>query len=276
MRFECWGCGSVRIPYPDRELQRMGNKWKIHDWQLTMSTPIGVLWTLLSIMVAGTCSFTFLQPFWFIEPLTFDSFGMYSYCIAVSKGPIRSGSRGYTQTRADVMDKSKSHVCGIYGGSFHFSNLPSNSWQVSAIWWSILTLFRENKWQDRKENVFNTQRIIVEIRVALNFFPLFPLFFRCKLSRFKCFQTQISCYLTPIKWTILQLYKRLVELVTVKHRPIWPFRQPVCFMEGDAPFCVLVHYLQWLHCVFHNCPPRDFPCSLDMCRQWQVRQSCFN
>ena len=105
-----------------------------------MTTPIGILWTLLSIMVAGTCSFSFLQPFWFIEPDTFDSFGMYSYCIAVSKGPIRGGgggSRSYTHTRPGEVDKSKSHVCGIYGGAFHFSNLPSNSWQVR-----YLTFFR--------------------------------------------------------------------------------------------------------------------------------------
>ena len=105
-----------------------------------MSTPIGILWTLLSIMVAGTCSFSFLQPFWFIEPETFDSFGMYSYCIAVSRGKSGGGSRSYSQSRAGDVDKGKSHVCGIYGGTFHFSNLPSNSWQVREIICSSITI----------------------------------------------------------------------------------------------------------------------------------------
>ncbi len=80
-----------------------------------MSTPIGILWTLLSIMVAGTCSFSFLQPFWFIHPETLNSFGMYSYCVR------------------DLRYKPVSQVCGIYGGNFHFSNLPSNAWQAACV-----------------------------------------------------------------------------------------------------------------------------------------------
>ncbi len=81
----------------------------------TMSTPIGILWTLLSIMVAGTCSFSFLQPFWFIHPDTLNSFGMYSYCVR------------------DFRYKPVAQVCGIYGGHFHFSNLPSNAWQAACV-----------------------------------------------------------------------------------------------------------------------------------------------
>lgn len=80
-----------------------------------MSTPIGILWTLLSIMVAGTSSFSFLQPSWFIQPETVNSFGMYSYCVR------------------DVRHRLDSQVCGIYGGFFHFSNLPSNAWQAACV-----------------------------------------------------------------------------------------------------------------------------------------------
>ena len=81
----------------------------------SMSTPISILWTLLSIMVAGTCSFSFLQPFWFIHPDTMNSFGMYSYCIK------------------DFRYKQLLQVCGVFGGYFHFSNLPSQTWQAACV-----------------------------------------------------------------------------------------------------------------------------------------------
>ena len=81
-----------------------------------ISSPIGILWTLLSIMVAGTCSFSFLQPFWLIDPQTWNSFGMYSYCI-----------RG-----AGFFDRPR-QTCGIYGGRFMFSNVPSRGWQAACV-----------------------------------------------------------------------------------------------------------------------------------------------
>ena len=80
-----------------------------------MSTPIGIIWTLLTIMVAGTISFSFLQPFWFVDGMTLNALGMYSYCIQ------------------DIRYKDFTQICGIYGGSFHFSNLPSNAWQAAVV-----------------------------------------------------------------------------------------------------------------------------------------------
>lgn len=46
-----------------------------------MWTPIGVLWTLLSMIVAALCGFSFLQPCWFIHRDSRNSLGMFSYCI---------------------------------------------------------------------------------------------------------------------------------------------------------------------------------------------------
>ena len=80
-------------------------------------TPLGVLWALLSLMVAGTCSFSFLQPFWFTHPDKMDSLGIFTYCIrdpTAHAVPLRQ-------------------VCGIYGGDFHFSNLPSHAWQATCV-----------------------------------------------------------------------------------------------------------------------------------------------
>ena len=100
-----------------------------------MKTPIGILWTLLSIVVAGTCGFSFLQPYWFIEPDTDNSFGMFSYCVSTRDIPYLydSHSHRYIQIRTHIGRNQRKHICGIYGGSFQFSNLPSNSWQAACV-----------------------------------------------------------------------------------------------------------------------------------------------
>ncbi len=103
---------------------------------LQVKSPIGILWTLLSIVVAGTCSFSFLQPHWFVEPDTENSFGMFSYCIATSESPYstyQTRSHRQMHIRTDISRAARKQNCGIYGGSFQFSNLPSNSWQASCV-----------------------------------------------------------------------------------------------------------------------------------------------
>ncbi|CAH1800656.1 unnamed protein product [Owenia fusiformis] len=85
----------------------------------TMTTPIAILWTLLSVMVAGTCTFSFMQPFWVVHPKTFDSLGMYTYCV---------------QDKEFINESGITQTCGIYGGDyFSFSKIPSSSWQASSV-----------------------------------------------------------------------------------------------------------------------------------------------
>ncbi len=81
-----------------------------------MCSPIGVLWVLLSSIVAGLTAFSFLQPFWFTSNETLNSLGMFGYCVRDLR---TKGTLG--------------QVCGTYGGEFRFSNLPSNAWQVSCV-----------------------------------------------------------------------------------------------------------------------------------------------
>ena len=87
------------------------------------TTPVGILWTLLSIIVGGVCGFSFLQPFWLLQPDSLDSLGMYSYCVGSS-----GGGGGGGDTRQLTVQ-----ICGVYGGQFHFSNLPSNAWQAACV-----------------------------------------------------------------------------------------------------------------------------------------------
>lgn len=116
-----------------------------------MLSAVGGLWTLLSLIVAGLSTFSFLQPYWFIHRRTLHSLGMYSFCLrddlvyqpTLEKGP-------FTQ------------ACGLYGGYFDFVNLPSNAWQVACVLYgggcgvlvicallSILVLCMPSKWDTK-------------------------------------------------------------------------------------------------------------------------------
>ncbi|KAK2173221.1 hypothetical protein NP493_892g02016 [Ridgeia piscesae] len=81
-----------------------------------MPTLVSTVWALLSIVVAGVCSFSFLQPFWLVRqrPAAI-SLGMYGYCLWDSRFQVPT------------------QVCGIYGGYFSVSHLPSNSWQAACV-----------------------------------------------------------------------------------------------------------------------------------------------
>lgn len=80
-----------------------------------MSSAIGILWTLLSVMVAGTCCFSFFQPFWFVHLDYLHAFGMYNHCIR------------------DLRYTNPVQTCQSYGGEFHLGNLPSGAWQAACV-----------------------------------------------------------------------------------------------------------------------------------------------
>ncbi|PVD32821.1 hypothetical protein C0Q70_08268 [Pomacea canaliculata] len=49
-----------------------------------MPSPVLLLWSLLSVLVAGTCTFTFLQPFWLVHSDLLHAFGLVAYCYSGS------------------------------------------------------------------------------------------------------------------------------------------------------------------------------------------------
>ncbi|XP_046356016.1 LHFPL tetraspan subfamily member 2a protein-like isoform X1 [Haliotis rubra] len=80
-----------------------------------MVSPILVLWTVLSVLVAGACTFTFLQPFWILHLDFSHSFGMVTHCFMDSR---------YENDR---------DVCTAYGGYYHLGNIPSGAWQAACV-----------------------------------------------------------------------------------------------------------------------------------------------
>ncbi|ELT95528.1 hypothetical protein CAPTEDRAFT_148433 [Capitella teleta] len=89
-----------------------------------MLSAVGGLWTLLSLIVAGLSTFSFLQPYWYIHQRTLQSLGMYSFCLQddlASKIPEGYQAGPFTQ------------ACGLFGDYFDFGSLPSDAWQVSCV-----------------------------------------------------------------------------------------------------------------------------------------------
>ncbi|XP_046356015.1 transmembrane protein 211-like [Haliotis rubra] len=80
-----------------------------------MPSPILMIWALLSVLVAGTCTFSFLQPFWFIHLDYTHSFGLISYCF---------GNTRFAYSR---------ETCLAYGGNFNLGSIPSGAWQASCV-----------------------------------------------------------------------------------------------------------------------------------------------
>ncbi|ESP04731.1 hypothetical protein LOTGIDRAFT_237265 [Lottia gigantea] len=84
-----------------------------------MLPPILLLWTLLSVMVAGACTFTFLQPFWIQHVDCVHAFGMVSYCYL------------------DSLFENKREICTAYGGYYHVGNIPSGAWQAACVLYGV-------------------------------------------------------------------------------------------------------------------------------------------
>lgn len=84
------------------------------------STPIAVIWSLLSILVAGTCGFSLMQPSWLLRKETLSSIGMLSYCY-----------RDFTQ-------RGNAHSCRLFGEvSLDLKSLPSREWQTAFVLFSL-------------------------------------------------------------------------------------------------------------------------------------------
>ncbi|XP_025092432.1 transmembrane protein 211-like [Pomacea canaliculata] len=80
-----------------------------------MPSPVLLLWSLLSVLVAGTCTFTFLQPFWLVHSDLLHAFGLVAYCY--------SGSSHHDDRE----------TCSAYGGNFRLGSIPSGAWQAACV-----------------------------------------------------------------------------------------------------------------------------------------------
>lgn len=90
-----------------------------------MLSALGILWALLSVIVAGVCGFSFVQPFWFINKDSMNSLGMYSYCVRYGQRLGRDD--GWCRGRGVPIDRSiDRRESWLIGGSLI-------NWRL--VWW---------------------------------------------------------------------------------------------------------------------------------------------
>ena len=111
-----------------------------------VSLHVKILWSTLSVMVTAGCTFSFTQPYWFVQPDTRDCLGLFNYCIRDPRASRTSSVNGHHHSGggsrvegfaayAAAWSTAPLHpqMCGVYGGEFHLSNLPSNAWQIACV-----------------------------------------------------------------------------------------------------------------------------------------------
>ena len=97
-------------------------------------TPIALLWTILSVLLAGTLTFCLLQPHWYVNPESGTTFGPFGYCVVTSRGMTFAFQENH-QRRLGVSQKlsvPSRMRCSVYGGHFRSSTVASRSWQAAA------------------------------------------------------------------------------------------------------------------------------------------------
>ncbi|OWF35495.1 transmembrane protein 211-like [Mizuhopecten yessoensis] len=80
------------------------------------------IWILITALVAASCAFSLLQPFWILHPDGIHSFGVYIYC----KGSELGDAGSLLTTR----------MCSFYGGQLSVVNIPSGAWQATFLLFS--------------------------------------------------------------------------------------------------------------------------------------------
>ena len=85
--------------------------------RMSKVTAVSLLWSLLSLLVAGSCAFSFCYPSWITHPDRLHSFGLFTQCVRDPHSPHpRAVCRGYGP-----------------GGGVDVGSIPSGAWQASTL-----------------------------------------------------------------------------------------------------------------------------------------------
>ncbi|XP_060077287.1 LHFPL tetraspan subfamily member 7 protein-like [Ylistrum balloti] len=134
---------------------------------------VSYIWILITALVAATCAFSLLQPFWIIHPDGIHSFGVYVYC--------KGGDFG------DVNGQLTKQMCSFYGGHLSVVNIPSGAWQATFLLFStgcaillaslvmgMATMFLTIRWLQKLSNTMTylqTSAVLI-LTSALLTYPL--------------------------------------------------------------------------------------------------------
>lgn len=106
-------------------------------------SPVSLLWTFLSVLVAGTCLLSFMTPYWTIHPDHVHSFGLFNLCIRDQRfshpRPLCTnfGNQNYYSSSrfstADTSNNISTEAVQIDTGPVDIARIPSGAWQAACL-----------------------------------------------------------------------------------------------------------------------------------------------
>lgn len=119
---------------------RCGGRW-LHI------SPVSLLWTFLSVLVAGTCLLSFLTPYWTVHPDHVHSFGLFNLCIRDLRFShprplcMNFGHQPYyLSTRIFIAATSSNTTddeVALDYGSVDIARIPSGAWQAACLLFGV-------------------------------------------------------------------------------------------------------------------------------------------
>ncbi|XP_037543381.1 transmembrane protein 211 [Nematolebias whitei] len=94
----------------------------------TMFSCVGCFWVLLSSVLVAVCSFSFISPAWIVKDQLRSSQQQQQHPHTSSKDSVSFGLLWHCSESLDHM-----YRCYTFGGLGKFAEIPSSSWQTSAV-----------------------------------------------------------------------------------------------------------------------------------------------
>ncbi|XP_034461996.1 uncharacterized protein LOC117774059 isoform X1 [Hippoglossus hippoglossus] len=94
----------------------------------TMFSCVGCFWVLLSSALVAVCSFSFISPAWIVKDQLRNSLHHHQQPQHHSKDSVSFGLLWHCSESLDHM-----YRCYTFGGLGKFAEIPSSSWQTSAV-----------------------------------------------------------------------------------------------------------------------------------------------
>ncbi|KAF7657491.1 hypothetical protein LDENG_00025850 [Lucifuga dentata] len=105
----------------------------------TMFSCVGCFWVLLSSALVAVCSFSFISPAWIVKDQLRNnnkdsvSFGLLRHCSESLDHMYRCYTFGGPGLRHCSESLDHMYRCYTFGGPGKFAEIPSSSWQTSAV-----------------------------------------------------------------------------------------------------------------------------------------------
>ncbi|CAL1537072.1 unnamed protein product [Lymnaea stagnalis] len=193
-------------------------------------SPVSLLWTFLSVLVAGTCLVSFLTPYWATHPDHVHSFGLFNLCVRDQRfshpRPL-CVNFGYQQMYSYESGTNDTEVDVVDARTVDITRIPSGAWQAACLLFgagvtvqilgaltSLVVLGLTEPWHHRVALV-NGYMQTVGVLLLLSGLLLYPVGFSSPFFSYYCDSTRAFCtghcamgwsYVTAVMATALSIF----------------------------------------------------------------------